>query len=125
MKYTFLLLQVVVLQACAASSTCGDSGSQHQMTSCARENLAAFELELQKRHEALSQALEGDHLEQAILAWENYRDAHCTSTSNIYPGGSLQEYVVAECKAKITRRRLGSLDEDYQDTLDIIMQGSP
>lgn len=125
MKYIFLLLQVVVLQGCAVSSMCGDSGSQHQMTSCAHENLTGLEHELQEKHKALSEALEGNHLEQAILAWEKYRDAHCTSTSNIYDGGSLQGYVVAVCKAKVTRRRLDSLDEDYQDTLDIIMQGSP
>lgn len=54
------------------------------------------------------------------MVWESYRDSHCTSTSNIYAGDSLQEYVVAECKVKLARRRLHSLDEDYQDTLGII-----
>jgi len=125
MKYAFLLLHMVVLQACAAPSTCGDSGSQHEMTSCARDRLTNLELELDKKHEALSEIMGGYHLEKAILAWENYRDAHCTSTSSIYEGGSLQEYAVAVCKAELTRRRLESLDDDYRDTLDIITQGSP
>ncbi len=125
MRYTFLLLQVVLLQACAAPGTCGDRGSQYQMTSCAQENLKALELDLQKKHEALSGALGGSHLEKAILAWKNYRDAHCTSTANIYAGGSLEAYVATECKAELTQRRLKSLDEDYQDTLDIMIQGSP
>ena len=125
MRYTFILLQVVVLQACAAPNTCDDSGSQHQMTNCAQENLKVLELVLQKKHEALSGALDGNHLEKAVLAWENYRDAHCTSTANIYAGGSLEEYVVTECKAELTQRRLKFLDEDYQDTLNIITQGSP
>jgi len=125
MRYTFLLLYMVVLQACAASSTCGDRGTQHEMTSCARDRLMTLELELDKKHQALSEVIEGNHLEQAILAWESYRDSHCASTSNIYEGGSLQGYAVAECQAELTRLRLNSLDDDYRDTLDIITQGSP
>lgn len=125
MRYALLLLQVVVLQACAAANTCGDSGSQFQMTRCAQENLKALELELQKKHERLSDALDDNQFEAATLAWKSYRDAHCASTSNIYAGGSLEKYVLVECKVELTRRRLKSLDEDYQDSLNIIMQGSP
>lgn len=125
MKYTLFLLQLIVLQACAASTTCEDSGSQIEMTSCAQKNLASLERKLKVKHETLSEYLEGNHLEQAITAWEGYRDAHCTSTSSIYSGGSIHAYVLAECKAKVTDRRLDSLDEDYQDALDIIRQGSP
>lgn len=125
MKYVPLLLQLIALQACASATTCGDSGSQLQMTSCAQRDLARLEGELQKKHEALSEALEDSSLDRAISAWKDYRDVHCTSTSSIHSGGSLYEYVFTECKAELTRRRISSLGEDYQDTLDIIKQGSP
>lgn len=120
-----LLLQLIVLQACAASNNCENSGSQLQMTLCSKQNLANLEVELQKKQAELAKVLGVDHLKLAISAWENYRDAHCTSTSNIYSGGSLYDYAFAECKAKLTRIRIESLDEDYQDSNDIIMQGSP
>src|SRR5690625_3523810 len=125
MRYTFLLLYMVVLQACAASSTCGDRGTQHEMTSCARDRLMTLELELDKKHQALSEVIEGNHLEQAILAWESYRDSHCASTSTIYAGDSLPCYAVAYCQAELTRTRWNSHDGDFRDTLDIRTQGSP
>src|SRR5690554_6582299 len=125
MRHTFLLLYMVVLQACAASSTCGDSGTLHEMTSCARDRLMNLELELDKKQQAHSEVIEGNHLEQAIMACQSYRDSHCASTSNTSEGRSLQGSAVAKCQAELTRLRLNSLDDHYRDTLDIITQGSP
>ena len=125
MKYLPLLSLLIILPACASPTACGDRGSQRQMTRCAEQNLAGLEAELQTKHAKLSKIIGSDHLDRAISAWTNYRDAHCASTSNLYSGGSLHGYVLAECKSKLTRIRIDSLDDDYRDTVDIIIQGSP
>jgi uncharacterized protein YecT (DUF1311 family) len=48
-------------------------------------------------------------LREGQRAWISFRDKSCEAEGAVYEGGSIQPMIVAECLARLTRRRSGNL----------------
>lgn len=126
MKYSIFIFAFMSLNACATSISCVEKTSQTEMLNCSIEKLNVLENKLNKRISNISSILGKDKkFSLANNAWLSYRDAHCESMSNIYDGGSIRNFVITECKAKETELRIKTLENDYQDTINIITKGAP
>ena len=96
------------------------------MTNCVVKELDRLEKSIRENTMYLSEVLVDDKdLILASNSWENYRDSHCSSVSNIYLGGSMYNYALVQCKVYQSEIRVRALENDYKDTIDIITKGAP
>ena len=124
-----MMISLIVLGAAAAAQTgmsnCQTATTQQEMNWCAAEDFARTEAQMNLQFEATTRQLrERDaqwnqpldkrpgHLTSLLLSqrgWKQYRDAQCQAEALRFRGGSIEPYVTASCKARLTRQRIGEL----------------
>lgn len=101
-----------------------DSLPQQHMNFCAAQDFHAADAalnaqwkvtaDISKRRDADYPAEDGRpgyfaSLLKAQRAWLDYRDAQCQSAGFLYRGGSLEPFVVATCRTRLTKLRTEEL----------------
>ncbi len=137
--YSACVLPIVIVGAVALTGyaadaqdwDCSDPGNlpQQGMNYCAYEDYKSADADLnfaykrardamRQTDENLPQTQRGaaDSLLRAQRAWITYRDAACETEGFSFRGGSMEPFIVASCKAQLTRQRtqaLRSLSETF------------
>lgn len=124
-------LLMLVTTAHAQNWDCSDPGNlpQQGMNFCAHQDYQAADADLNTAYKAARTAIRrtdeslpadqrgaADSLLRAQRAWITYRDAACETEGFSFRGGSMEPFIVASCKAELTRQRtdqLRSLSETY------------
>lgn len=106
---------------------CDDPQNQMEMNSCAGQDFARADAELNRIWPGLiANAREADReldrsydtrpgseatLREAQRAWIAFRDAHCTWQAYEARGGSMESMLYGACRADLTRERIRQLTE--------------
>ncbi|MEM1366144.1 MAG: lysozyme inhibitor LprI family protein [Pseudomonadota bacterium] len=95
---------------------CTDPASmpQQQMNYCAAKDFERADAALNAAWKLIypdyGKSMEGDdHLLNAQRAWLRYRDAQCDAEGLNVEGGSLEPFIVATCRARMTQDRTTEL----------------
>lgn len=110
-----LLLLAMALPARAAAESCYDKAqTQADLTACSAENLKDADGELDGLYRQILVRLSGDAaaqkaLTQAQRAWLDFRDEECRFATLKTGGGSVYLMTLNECRARVTRNRVGDL----------------
>ena len=102
--------------ACSGSTTLGLEGCAEHHVVALDHTINALRRDLWRR---LRTRLARVDFVASENAWLAYRDASCTSQSDIYQGGSLSVVTYADCLVAINRQHVSEL----RDTISIYQQG--
>lgn len=126
MKKYYIFSILIIFSTYTYASECKNLTTQIEMTDCSIKKLEETEENLNKKIKKLSEILADDGgFALANKAWLEYRNKHCASTTKIYEGGSIYNYVLTECKINQTNLRIKILENDYKQVINIITKGAP
>jgi len=118
---------LLFVQSCKADDNCRNPETQSAMNICSGIKLDKIEKELEAKVNGINKHLKiidgSTVFNKANEAWIIFRNLHCESISKIYESGSIHSLIESECKIMMTKERIYSLDSDYKDTIDTILNG--
>ncbi|MHA7775676.1 lysozyme inhibitor LprI family protein [Roseibium sp. M-1] len=119
-----LLFATAVSAGAQDVADCSDAMTQLEMTQCAHQDWEKADMELNTVYKAamdkmratdsdLPDYLKGaeDKLRDAQRAWIPYRDNACDAYGFLARGGTMEPMLIYGCRADLTRRRIGELQE--------------
>ncbi len=129
MKIVIFLAFSLFMQSCIAGEDCDNPETQYEMNICSGNELTNMENKLETKVNSISRNLKEIKGEKLFIksneAWFKFRDLHCESVAQIYETGSIHSLIESECKIMLTKERINNIDNDYKDTLNTILNGSP
>lgn len=125
---SFLALLMMTAAPAASDWNCDDPVAQQEMNYCAAQEFHAADAELNAQWKIVIEQMKqadrqigpdfedgrpGYHetLLQAQRAWIKYRDGQCASEGYKFRGGSLEPFIVAGCRTRLTKQRTQELRE--------------
>lgn len=108
------LLLIAALTHPARADSCADQATQLAMNTCAGVAFKTADAHLNATYAQLLQRLHDEPDTKSLLvaaqrAWLQFRDADCAFSSSKVAGGSMQPFIVTECRTDLTRQRAAQL----------------
>ena len=110
-RWTLFMMTVSI--SATAIAQCQSSKNQTDLNECMAAELAREDEKLNGAFREYTLSLSADQVrgfEETQRAWRRFMELSCDFESSGVTGGSLQPAILANCRTRLTRERLGDID---------------